>query len=244
MDTQIFIYSGKGADSECVDLTRKSFEKLKFSSGKIISGDISQFKKWSFEGKKCIIFPGGNAVDMARELDDESRKKVNDLVSSGKATLGGFCAGAYLFACPFFREQRSVSLTNAEAIVAAYEVNSPLSDNTARASQFSFEGEASSYYVFWNFGPKFSIPKGNKSVSIIARYEDCNGKPPAVIAENGMVFTGIHPEFFSDTEYLNSYPSIKDTIVSSIPAQKKLFKIVCKRLKLLEEVNLIEGKDE
>ncbi len=166
-----------------------------------------------------FVIPGGADLPYCKKLNGEGNDNIRAYVEDGGTYLG-ICAGAY-YACNTlkFHEGREDEITgkreldfaNAVAVGSLPEL-APYYDLTvksAAAANIRLPDD-SILTGFYHGGPKFNLK--DDSANIIARYEDIQGKPPAIIetyvGDGRTILLGVHLEMIAQD--LLDFPMTSD----------------------------------
>ncbi len=239
------IYYDQGADSDCTVALAGS---LRLEGRRPLFLDSSYIARGGWEETaSTVIFGGGNAIEMAQGMKrNDCAQKVRNFVSAGNGYFG-ICAGAIIAGSVYvtrleterFAEVSYTELAQSPLMkiypgkVYGYQtLGSPYPlFGTAKTCRLSPLSDAHGQY-FWNLGPCLDPDYQNQT--IIARYEDIKGKPPAITQSkfgNGpVVLSGVHPEvdlrswekfiLENTTQDLSPFNENKE-------ARKALFKRLC-----------------
>jgi biotin--protein ligase len=90
----IALYSGRGADEECVRATKNMFGWMGHTVS-LLDADYINEKR--LDGFELLCVPGGNMYQYSQDISSEGKRKIRDFISSGKAYVG-ICGGAYFAA--------------------------------------------------------------------------------------------------------------------------------------------------
>lgn len=203
----IGLYSGRGADEECVQATRNMLEWMGYSVREIEprfvhAGMLDQLD--------AVCFPGGNMYQYAEELSSDGKDRIRDFVRAGGGYLG-ICGGAYfagevvvwlgneldMVSLELF-EGRSVGPNKS---IAPYPEYAMCQVNVADAGHPTTQSGPDSLWVLYYWGPAL-LPDDDDDVTVVGTYEV--GGQPAMLAFDyglGRVFlTGVHPEIEEDSD--------------------------------------------
>jgi len=161
------------------------------------------------EDVALFVMPGGAATPFLQKLKVQGNQKIKDYVFSGGHYLG-ICAGAY-YACTrvefekdipalcIIRQNELLNLVDAKAVGTLYKELHirPYMKNEASSASVRLRWQDSSiHYAHYHGGPKF-VGK-DEDFEILARYQDIQDEPPAIIAQNygkgRVVLSGVHFE--------------------------------------------------
>ncbi|MBR2299292.1 MAG: hypothetical protein IJ870_01800 [Alphaproteobacteria bacterium] len=156
-----------------------------------------------------FVMPGGAATPFLEKLKVQGNDKIRDYVLSGGHYLG-VCAGAY-YACTkvafetdikplaIARDHELLDLVEAEAVGTLHKefgIRPYMKNETAGATVRLKWADDEIHFAHYHGGPKFEALEDG--CEVLARYQDVDGTPPAVIAKNyglgRVVLSGVHFE--------------------------------------------------
>lgn len=203
----ILIYSGRGADIDCVkstcDFLKHLATKRKYNIRCIDCQDILD-KNW--ENKTTmIVFPGGADLPYDQDLGEFGCDKIRNFVKTGGVYLG-ICAGAY-FAGNFLDFARGTNLEiSGVRKLALFQgttlgpVLKPYSyDDDSGACAAKLNCKNGEIYAYYNGGCTF-IPDTENSMSnvdVVATYADKEHLPAIITCRVGdglAILSGVHFE--------------------------------------------------
>lgn len=162
-----------------------------------------------------FVMPGGADLPYCKKLNGAGNENIRAYVEEGGTYLG-LCAGAY-YGCRALEFHagrddeiagpRELALLEAVAYGSLPEIAPPydLTPRSAGIAKIAMEN-GPVIDVFYHGGPAFRDL--GRNVRVLARYEDIEGRPPAIIegdiGEGRAILCGVHPEIAA--EYLPAYP--------------------------------------
>ncbi len=205
----IYIYSGKGTSRHCI---KRLFKELKNYQVKKISSSKILKSNWQKDALAFVI-GGGRDIFYAKKLHGLQTDLIYDYVKNGGSYLG-ICAGAYFGSSyvEFDKNQklevlgnRELSFFKGKAIGPAFGPNTfkYKSQFGAREAKISFQPLKKCFRVCHNGGCYFEEDKLNNDIEVIARYEEIENKPAAIIkckiGKGIAILSGVHFEFDSSS---------------------------------------------
>jgi glutamine amidotransferase-like uncharacterized protein len=214
-DSPIFLYKNTMVEY-CVDSTRTSLSDLPgFDDRRIHLVDcdelIQEIHHPGFDRKATLVIPGGYTTAISNDM----KKVVYDIrekVVYGRWNYLGFCAGANMGSRNFssLSDSYRANKLNPAYLLNLLNVDSKHNfylhndENTTRLSIVNYPGKAAKIRVgtnifplYWNQGSIFDIRNAG-NIEVIGRYEDVDGRPPAIIAGScglgKVVLSHVHPE--------------------------------------------------
>lgn len=178
-----------------------------------------------------LIFPGGRDVPYHNLLKGVANQRIANYVQQGGSYLG-ICAGGYYGASFIEFEKggqleicasRELQFYPGKAVGPAYGNGQFCyqSDKGARASLISWIG--GECHIYFNGGCFFEHPENYPNVEVMARYQDLEKQPAAVvfckIGKGKAVLCGIHPEYGASA--LHKSHSYFQEIQSQLRAHEK-----------------------
>lgn len=203
----IALYSGSGADGECVQATRKMFEWMNYTVALI---DAEYINNKGLANFSILCVPGGNMYQYAQDISSSGKENVKNFVRNGGGYIG-ICGGAY-----FASEKvvwRGTQLPMIPLGIFSGKAEGPNNEivpypdynmcrvNIMDSAHPITESEPSSTWMLYYWGPAL-MPNKDTNVTILGKYD--RGNQPAMLASNyglGRVFLiGTHPEFEEDSD--------------------------------------------
>jgi glutamine amidotransferase-like uncharacterized protein len=178
----ILLYDGDGTSRNDVAAIEAILTKNKLSYSKIDFRQLSSLDETQLLRSKLLIVPGGDYIEMAEGLSDESVAKVRNAVDRGLNYLG-ICAGAILAG---YTAGKCFDLTSGVKFDFYDDVNRNVHKNVVTIT--SAEGETCEQY--WEDGPQL-----NGWGSVVSKYPD--GTAATVQGDYGqgrVILCGFHPE--------------------------------------------------
>ncbi len=227
IEKKIAIYLDEGVSREGVNIL---FKRLRESNRAFFPISSKEIKAGKLESASLFILGGGRDLPYHRKLKGEGTKKIRTFVENGGHYLG-ICAGAYFgsaevdFDRGFSLEvlgKRELSFFPGKAIGPAYGKNTFRYQSYKGAKAAKIQPvHAPFFYSYYNGGCYFEGAAQNASTKILARYEDLEDKPAAIIecpiGKGKAILSGIHLEYsFNDFSLTNRelkkiYPKIQET---------------------------------
>ena len=139
-------------------------------------------------GIKLLIMPGGADLYFCEKLNGACNTKIRDFVAAGGSYLG-LCAGAY-YACASLNWNHGEIDGARELALYEGHATGPIHDfiedtdniyDTSWINAALITTKTESFMALYNGGPIFTEPT-DKNATVIARYHDLNGAPPAIIS--------------------------------------------------------------
>lgn len=205
----IYIYSGIGTNKHCI---KRLFNELKNYQVKKISLSKILKNNWQKDALAFVI-GGGRDVFYAKKLHGVQTDLIYDYVKNGGSYLG-ICAGAYFGSSyvEFDKNQklevlgkRELSFFKGKAIGPAFGPNTfkYKSQFGARGAMISFKPLEKCFRACHNGGCYFEEDKLDNDIEVIARYEEIENKPAAIIkckvGKGVAILSGVHFEFDSSS---------------------------------------------
>ncbi len=252
----IYLYNGKGTGQVSSAQAEKSFKKyLGYRSANLITiNDPSYFQNpRRMTSAACVVFPGGNAYQIADALDNAGINGVKTLVEDQKASYIGLCAGGYLAAITeydFYSNKRILDrkTLNYQLHISSYRhygPTYPMDDTASLKTATSVPVQhinreapyySSPFHVYWNGGGylNFVNPWQDVSIASYATADLSEGEKIAVVNERHkgtqVVISYVHPEIRLTAEEIEKYcPQLehKEQYLASAPEQEALFAEIC-----------------
>jgi len=243
----IYLYSGDGADEDCVNNTEEwiqnhirevpkdsniSLRVKKVGPQDIANGDLGK------EKPDVFFMPGGNASKYSKDLKGDSVQKIREFVKDG-GLFQGICAGAYFASEVFYYENPKTGnkvdlkaeedeILGVNHVKATSEPHEHLREEKIKNGcqvkvKYKDEtGEDRFLQVYYNRGPYLKEIKDNVTPKGI--YADIYEGEVAV-AENDygqgkVVVSGVHPEFSASRLQRDKVPFLSEKINDIIPEQQ------------------------
>jgi glutamine amidotransferase-like uncharacterized protein len=211
--SDIAIYTGEGADDDCITATRCMLEWAGYSVSDVSASYINSH---GLEGFRLLCIPGGNMYQYALDISPAGKQKIRDFVETGGAYIG-ICGGAN-FAGERVYWQGNLLQMEALAMfpgatrgpvdeIAPYPYCTMCQLLTAGSLHSITASEPDSMWILYIYGPMLQ-PDSGADVVVLGEYEIVH--EPAMVAfeyGRGRVFViGAHPEFEEDGD--------RDSVVS------------------------------
>lgn len=207
---QILIYKDFGADPIGVSCVVESLRQASFDRSYAIGfADRHLLKDPAWRQDACLlIFPGGRDIPYQRALQGPANKHISDFVRSGGGYLG-ICAGGYYGSASIefekgfpleVVEDRELKFFPGVARGSAYGggefcYRTGKGGRIARLELASREKTA----AYFQGGCAFVDAEIYPAVTVLARYCDIDGAPPAIVQcqvdKGRAVLSGVHPEY-------------------------------------------------
>lgn len=226
---KILIYRDQGVDLFSAKSLVWALKQEKMDETHLIDWvgrDLLKSRVWQ-EKTDLIIFPGGRDVPYHDALQGIGNRHLLEFVQHGGRFLG-ICAGGYYGSASIEFEKggpleviakRELSFFPGTASGPAYGLGKfrYQADGGVQIAQLKtcFSSiTTSSLFSYYNGGSAFLQTEQYPSVSVIARYEDLEGEPAAIVncsVGKGMaILSGVHPEhsaYFSESKNFIRNPS-------------------------------------
>jgi glutamine amidotransferase-like uncharacterized protein len=181
-DSPILLFNGTGTSPNDVKaiasiLSSNDFDFTLVNSSQLIGLDTNQLSKY-----KLIIMPGGNFIDMGKNLTAETIGNIQKAVHQGLNYLG-ICAGGFLAG-----NTRNNSFNVADSV--QFKFYSDESKGIRKESVAITNADSTIIEHYWEDGPQFT-----GWGEVVSKYPD--GTPATVQGNYGsgwVVLTGVHPE--------------------------------------------------
>ena len=181
-ETPIILFSGTGTSPNDVKaiqniLTGNDMEFTLMNSSQLNGSDTIQLRKY-----KLIIIPGGNFIDMGKNLTEETSSNIQKAVHQGLNYLG-ICAGGFLAG-----NTQNNSFNIAKDVQFKFYSAEDKGIRKTAVAVANADGTTIEHY--WEDGPQFT-----GWGDVVSKYPD--GTPATVQGNYGLgwvVLTGIHPE--------------------------------------------------
>ncbi len=218
---KILIYSDNGVGVRSLCFLIKSLrdkEIIDHCSVKTIRREDILSTSWEDEAS-LLIFPGGRDSCYHYDLQGEGNFRIRNYVERGGSYLG-ICAGAY-YGCSSIEfekghpleviAKRELGFFPGKAIGPAYGPNKFRygSDVGSQIAQILWKNNADSMStnVYYNGGCTFVNANKRNNTTILARYEELSGMPPAIIhcsvKHGNAILCGVHPEYLVKPSIVN-----------------------------------------
>jgi biotin--protein ligase len=257
---KILVYQDEGTSPYCVYETLESLKLALNNSLYLIETTDSKIlnnQNWEAD-TALLIIPGGQSLPFYNSLSGNGRRgndKINRYVEEGGNYLG-ICAGAYYGSAITDFERGGpleslfygpLNFFKGKAEGPAYGLRKFVfnSDEGAEAACVSWcdsQAEQQAYKVYFNGGSYFADAEAYEGVKILARYNDIENNPAAIIKCNVgrgcSILSGVHIEY----SYKSILPTDKiySTIKDHDAARQQLFSKVINQFGLQltnDEVN-------
>ncbi len=225
------------------DLATKSYQIQR--AGK----QYFQGSSWKKE-TSLIIFPGGRDIYYQAALNGAPNQLIREYVKEG-GKFFGICAGGYYGSgsISFERGYPLEVIANRELSFFSGEARGPVygggvfrygSESGARAANLRWTerdtNRGKEYVSYFNGGCEFVGAGDHENVKILAKYQDVDLCPAAIIecevGDGKAILSGVHPEY--DPKYLDQqdpYLSrVHTKLVEGDSERKNLFSSLLKRL--------------
>ncbi|MFN0065556.1 MAG: BPL-N domain-containing protein [Chlamydiales bacterium] len=199
------VYLGEGVDLPLFRLLVRELRSLSFCSPFSVNRDFFLEEGWE---QKCevVIIPGGRDIPYHARLKGEPNRRLKEFVVSGGGYLG-ICAGGY-FGAGFVEfekggelevvDHRELAFFPGKAVGPAYGKGVFSYDSQAGVRSAALSWKEGVSHVYFNGGCYFDQSDAHPHVEVIARYEDLEGSPPAIIeckvGKGRAILSGAHLE--------------------------------------------------
>jgi glutamine amidotransferase-like uncharacterized protein len=181
-EAPIMLFNGTGTSYNDVDaikniLSSNHMDFVLINSAQLNDLDTNQLKKY-----KLLIMPGGNFIDIGKNLTEETTNKIQTAVYHGLNYLG-ICGGGFLAG-----NTRNNSFNIAKGVQFKFYSAENKGIRKAAVAITNADGAVIEHY--WEDGPQFS-----GWGDVVSKYPD--GTPATVQGSYGsgwVVLTGVHPE--------------------------------------------------
>lgn len=207
MIKNIYLYCDEGAGAFSLCAVKEYF--LKSAINLVTADDIT--KNGIPQNIDIFIMPGGADIPYTKKLNGHGNRIIRQYVENGGIYLG-ICAGAY-YGCADIEfqkntpdqicENRELKFINGTAIGCLPEITKKPYDQTLKSADITTinVNEKTIPTLYWG-GCMFNIPI-TSDASIIARYNDLDASPPAIISRKigkGLaILSGVHFEVSAKT---------------------------------------------
>jgi len=203
---QAAIYVGRGTSNLSVRAAKVMLEEMGVEVALVNAKDLSnQLKKTNC---RLLVMPGGRDRPYHASLGVEGAKMIRQFVEQGGSFLG-LCAGAYFASARVLFQPGTEMQVDEERPLALFPGTAW---GTVTGPEFKYSSEAgtvavdlgSGLIVYYNGGCAFKLEEGAMSAEseVVARYEEVQDKPPAVIrrhvASGKVILSGVHWEIPAD----------------------------------------------
>ena len=223
---KVLIYNDEGVDRECFNETLRSINRSSIAEQvqvEAVNGTALNSTSWD---ERCLVFvvPGGRSTPYYELMRQSGMQRVCDYVSSGGAYLG-LCAGGY-FGCSRteFELGGPLEIVRNDGLgFLAGKATGP----AINAGEFCYESYAGSELtvvtlhdlphdrvrLYYCGGAGFH-PADSDEVEVLARYEECEDSPIAILkgiyGKGRFILSGIHFEVSHtslprDDEHIRSF---------------------------------------
>jgi glutamine amidotransferase-like uncharacterized protein len=181
-EAPILLFNGTGTSPNDVEaikdiLVSNQFDFVTANTAQLNEFDTTQLKKY-----KLIIIPGGNFIDMAKSLTEETVQHIQKAVHQG-VNYFGICGGGFLAG-----DTRNNSFNIANGVQFKFYSAEYKGIRKTAVAVTNADGTILDHY--WEDGPQFS-----GWGDVVSKYPD--GTPATVEGNYGsgwVVLTGVHPE--------------------------------------------------
>ncbi|UCC11466.1 MAG: hypothetical protein JSW02_08940 [candidate division WOR-3 bacterium] len=203
----IALYSGRGADDDCITATRAMLESFGFRVDLIGPNDINSA---TLENFRMICFPGGDMYQYTRDISSSGKDQLRAFISDGGAYIG-ICGGAYFTGEEIYWQ--GTQLPAAGLGIFPGNTSGPLDEiapypycvmckiGMTDTLHPITHAEPDTAWIVYCYGPTFE-PHSGSDIDILGVYH-INQKPAMVAFSygSGRVFViGPHPEFEEDDD--------------------------------------------
>jgi glutamine amidotransferase-like uncharacterized protein len=181
-EAPIMLFNGTGTSPNDVIaikniLSSNNMDFILVNSAQLNKLDTSQFRKY-----KLLIMPGGDFIEIGKNLTEETTTNIRKAVNQGLNYLG-ICAGGFLAGSTQFN---SFDIANG----IQFKFYSAEDKGIRKAAVAITNADGTIIEHYWEDGPQF-----NGWGEVVSKYPD--GTPATVQGKYGsgwIVLTGIHPE--------------------------------------------------
>ncbi len=220
IETDAAIYSGNGADRDCITASKNMFEWMGYSV-ELIKADY--INNQSLDNIKILCFPGGDMYEYSTDISSNGKNKIKNFLTKGGAYIG-ICGGAYFTGKKVYWRGSQLQMTPLGIFPGT--TRGPIDEivpypyyNMCELDIFdgshAITGEmSSSAWMLYYWGPVL-VPDAGADVKILAKYK--KGKQDAAIiafeyGEGRVFLIGTHPEFEEDSD--RDGVTFKDTVLN------------------------------
>lgn len=242
----VYLYSGPGTSTVCLDQTQKLFSQClqhHYRIERIQPEDVIN-GSWQTQAA-CFVMPGGRDSPYHESLNPAGITKIQEYVQIGGSYLG-ICAGAYFAAKQIEFALGSSIEVNQERTLKFYEgtASGPVfadfeyhTQKGAHAAQIAFA--ETSAMIYFNGGCTFLEAGKVCNLQIIGHYQLNDGKKLSAIVHikqgrGYVILSGVHFEF--DPETMDANDSHLSTVIPEI--QRTNFERLNLAKQLLNLLNL------
>lgn len=215
MKKQIVIYSDEGVGPVSLRYLVNSLKRVPFLKDyQLVRYGHQQLntKNWQ-KNTALLVFPGGRDIYYHQSLKGTPNTIIRDYVENG-GTFLGICAGGYYGARSIsFEEGGELEvIEDRELCFFPGVARGPVygnglfrygSESGARIAylEWAEHGEdfKKAFVSYFNGGCEFVEAEGYENVKVLARYEDIEKTPTAIveciIGEGKAILSGVHPEY-------------------------------------------------
>ena len=203
----VFVYAGPGASKFCVKETMVMMDDLGLGERMLVLREPSSLiEALSKQSEGILVMPGGRDKPYQEYLSGEGIACIKTFVSLGGSYLG-ICAGAY-FASGRVLFEPGTDMEVDEERELGFFPGTAYGTLFSKAFEYNGEGGASAanlgvfgpgqLQLYYNGGCAFRGAENFENVEILARYEEVEGRPAAVIktefGHGTVVLSGVHWE--------------------------------------------------
>ena len=202
-EAPIILFNGTGTSSNDVKAIQNILYSIHMDFALVNSTQLNELDTSRLRKCKLIIIPGGNFIDIGKNLTEETSTKIQKAVHQGLNYLG-ICAGGFLAG-----NTQNNSFNIAKDVQFRFYSAEDKGIRKAAVAIVNADGVTIEHY--WEDGPQFS-----GWGDIVSKYPD--GTPATVQGSYGLgfvVLTGVHPEapenwrkefyFTTSIEYSHKY---------------------------------------
>jgi glutamine amidotransferase-like uncharacterized protein len=201
------LYSGLGADEDCIHATRKMFEWMNFTVRLIDAETINDNQLADF-GVLCV--PGGNMYQYAQDISSRGKENIREFLAKGGGYIG-ICGGACFASETVIWRGSQLSMVSLGIFpgkaegpineIAPYPHYNMCKVRISDPAHPITQSSPDPVWMLYIWGPAL-VPNNHADVAILGQYEV--GSQPAMVAFQyglGRVFlVGTHPEFEEDSD--------------------------------------------
>lgn len=178
----ILLFTGTGTSSGDVSAVKTILGDLKLSYATASSSQLNGMSESALKAYKLILFPGGNAITIGKNLHSTTKTNVHNAVVNDGVHYLGICAGA------FFADSSSYGYLNLTGVLFDYyeDYYDGIHKNAVEVSQPS----GTKLDQYWQDGPEL-----NGWGNIVGKYPDGTAAIVEGYAGKGwVILSGIHAE--------------------------------------------------
>lgn len=235
MKNHIYIYQDEGASALSYEtFSNAIFKCSSFSHLKVQTINAQQLLSEGWD-KDCALFvlPGGRDLPYHKKLKGKGNQKLRHFVENGGSFLG-ICAGAYYATSEVIfekgkknevHENRELGFFPGSSLGTLYEHKpfSYIGHESAHAA--CIKTQQDSLKVYYNGGCTFLNPEGFENTQVLAKYQDLEGCPAAIIqcsvGKGKAILSGVH--FEQDYTLCPSNTQLYNLLKDNEPKRLKLF---------------------